>query len=152
MKKEVWGPCIWKTLHVLTVKIKDDCFIEQRKQLIEMITHICSHLPCPNCSTHAQGIIRKMNLKSVQTKDQLIRFLFLMHNEVNKRVKKKLYIYEDVKTHYEKMNTKEVLLEYYNKNMSMNFGEKMMLYSFHRKNFLKKFRHYLQTHIQYFDD
>lgn len=152
MKKDVWGPCIWKTLHVLTVKIKDDCFIEQREKLIEMITHICSHLPCPICSTHAQGMIRRMKLKNVQTKDQLIRFIFLMHNEVNKRLKKKLFIYEDVKAHYESMNTKNILLDYYNKNLNMNYGEKMMLYSFHRKNFLKIFRQYLQQHIQYFDD
>tara|TARA_Y100000992_G_C21230675_1_gene475323 strand:- start:628 stop:1086 length:459 start_codon:yes stop_codon:yes gene_type:complete len=152
MKKEVWGPCIWKTLHVLTIKIKDDSFVEQHTKLIDIIIDICSHLPCPICSTHAQGMMKKMNLKSVNTKEKLIKILFLMHNEVNKRLKKPQYSYENVIPHYEKMNTKDVLLDYYNKNINANYSERMMLYSFHRKIFLNKLRQYLKQHIQYFDD
>ena len=33
MKKSEWGPCVWKVLHTLTIKIKDESFESQRKQL-----------------------------------------------------------------------------------------------------------------------
>ena len=59
MKKEVWGPCIWKTLHVLTVKIKEEYFSTQRQKLIDIIFQICNNLPCPMCASHAQGLLRK---------------------------------------------------------------------------------------------
>ena len=152
MKKEIWGPCIWKTLHVLTVKIKDDAFKQHHQGLIELIILICNNLPCPNCSTHAQGLIRKFNLKGIKTKDDLIRFVFLMHNEVNKRLKKPLYLYENIKEQYGNTNTRDVLLDYYNKNIQIKFGERMMLHSFHKKLFLKIFKSYMQKNIHLFDD
>ena len=55
MKKSVWGPCIWKTLHILTIKLKDEYVDVQIKELKEIIIHICNNLPCPLCSSHANN-------------------------------------------------------------------------------------------------
>ena len=41
------------------------------------------------------------------------------------------------------------LNDYYLKNKNMNFGEKMMMYSFRRKQFLIKFKNYIRSHIHY---
>lgn len=151
MKKDIWGPCIWKTLHVLTVKIKEEYFQNQRQALLDIIHMICNHLPCPICSSHAKGLLRRHNAKQIRTKEGLIKVIFTIHNEVNKRLKKPPYVYESLISKYSSENTREVLTDYYEKNQKMKFGEKMMLYSFQRKLFLKEFKEYIQKSIDYFD-
>ena len=151
MKKAVWGPIIWKTLHCLTYKIKDEHFLTQKSKLIDIIIKICSNLPCPVCSNHAQGMIKKYRLQFIKNKQDLIRILFLMHNEVNKRLKKVEFKFENL-TIYDSLQLRDVLTEYYNTNINMHLGEKMMLYSFHRKKFLTIFKEYVNQNIQYFSD
>ena len=151
MKKAVWGPIIWKTLHCLTYKIKDEHFSTQKTKLIDIIIKICSNLPCPVCSNHAQGMIKKYRLQFIKNKQDLIRILFLMHNEVNKRLKKVEFKFENL-TIYDSLQLRDVLTEYYNTNINMHLGEKMMLYSFHRKKFLTIFKEYVNQNIEYFSD
>ena len=151
MKKEVWGPCIWKTLHVLTVKIKEEAFSTQRQKLIDIIFQICNNLPCPMCASHAQGLLRKYNVKNIKTKAGLMKIVYEIHNEVNKRLKKQPYVYDNLISQYSSINTRDTLIDYYEKNKTMKFGEKMMLYSFKRKLFLRLFKDYIRNNIQYFD-
>ena len=150
MKKAEWGPLTWKVLHCITIKIKDEEFPMERKHLIKMITNICSNLPCPQCASHATGMIRKYRLDNVKTKSDLIKFVYLMHNTVNKRLKKPKYSFENIE-HYNKYNIKDVLTDYFNKNVNGRYGEKMMLYSYHRKIFLKQFYDYFRQNIYKFN-
>ncbi len=152
MKKEVWGPITWKALHCLTIKIKDEYFLYQKDELINNIISMMSNLPCPNCTAHALGLIKKYNLKRINDKQLLIRALFMIHNDVNKRLKKKLFNYESVEPTYTVMNLKEVLGNYYDISVNQKYGEKMMIYNFHRKAFLKNFRKYIQKNIIYFNE
>jgi hypothetical protein len=152
MKKSEWGPCIWKTLHVLTVKIKDEHFDIQRSRLIETITNICNNLPCPLCSSHAKSLLRKYKVEHVKTKDSLIYIIIKLHNDVNKRLRKPIQEASVMKEYYKTLNTREIIQDYYNKNINMRFGEKMMMHSFHRKMFLTKFKSYIRTNIEYFDE
>jgi hypothetical protein len=150
MKKALWGPLVWKVLHCIAIKIKDDEFSKERSHLIRMITGICSNLPCPQCTSHATSIIKRNRLKDVKSKNELIRFIYLMHNIVNKRLKKKCYSFEDMH-HYNECNTKHVLSEYFTANVNAKFGEKMMLHSFHRKAFLNEFYNYFKKNISKFN-
>ena len=96
-------------------------------------------------------MIKKYRLPFIKNKQELIRILFLMHNEVNKRLKKIEFKFENL-IMYNSLQLKDVLTEYYNTNLNMHLGEKMMLYSFHRKKFLTIFKEYANKHIQYFSD
>jgi hypothetical protein len=150
MKKSEWGPCVWKVLHTLTIKIKDEYFEAQRKKLFEIIQLICNNLPCPMCSSHATSFLKKHRLSQIKTKEQLIRFIYEMHNDVNKRLKKEPFMFESLLSSYENMNFRDVMNQYYISLSNINFGEKMMLYSFHRKLFLKNFRNYIISNIDCF--
>ena len=152
MKKEVWGPITWKALHCLTIKIKDEYFLYQKDDLINIIISMMSNLPCPNCTAHALGLIKKYNLKRINDKQLLIRALFMIHNDVNKRLKKSLFKYESVEPTYSVINLKEALGDYYDISVNQKYGEKMMIYNFHRKAFLKNFRNYIQKNIIYFNE
>lgn len=151
MKKSIWGPCIWKTIHTLTVKIKDNHFNDQKKGLIEIIFKICANLPCPSCASHASGLLKKYKVKFITTKEQLIKAMCKIHNEVNIRLKKKIFTYENVIPLYSSYNLKDILNDYYNKNIESRFAEKMMLHNFHKNEFLKFFKKYIIENISYFD-
>ena len=152
MEPLLWGPCIWNTLHILTIKLKDEYVDVQIKELKEIIIHICNNLPCPICSSHAMAFINKHRFRNIKSKDELIQFIFIMHNDVNKRTKKHNFTKENLIPLYSNMKTKDVLNDYYLKNKNMNFGERMMMYSFRRKEFLIKFKKYIRSHIHCFDE
>lgn len=152
MKKSEWGPCIWKTLHVLTIKIKDEQFEKQRVNLVEIITNICGNLPCPICSTHAKSLLQKYKFQHAKTKELLILILIKIHNEVNKKLRKPIQEASVMKEYYKTLNTREIIQDYYRKNANMRFGEKMMMNSFHRNLFLNKFKTYVRTNISDFDE
>lgn len=151
MKKSVWGPCIWKTIHTLTVKIKDSEFNNQKKGLIDIIYRICTNLPCPMCSSHCRGLLRKYNVTHINTKEGLIKVMFKIHNDVNIRLKKSVFKYEELLSLYKSYNIRDVLNDYYNKTIESKFSEKMMLHNFHKMEFLKFFKNYVLKHIDYFE-
>ena len=151
MKKSVWGPQIWILLHCITIKIKEQHFSEQKKNITNMISQICSNVPCPLCASHATGLLRKFNIHHVKTKDQLIRLIFTLHNDVNTKLKKRPFDFVNLLSTYQDHNFKNVLVQYYNTFISVNFGEKMMLYSFRRKLFLKNFHTYFKDNIDLYD-
>ena len=119
MKKTKWGPCIWFTLHILTIKIQEKHFEKEKEELIDTILNICNNLPCPYCSSHATEFLKKKRIQSVKTKEQLIKILFDLHNNANNRLKKKTFEYEEMFAKYTQMNTKDVLNDYYNTCMTM---------------------------------
>ena len=98
------------------------------------------------------AFINKHRFRNIKSKDELIQFIFIMHNDVNKRTKKHNFTKENLIPLYSNMKTKEVLNDYYLKNKNMNFGERMMMYSFRRKEFLIKFKKYIRSHIHCFDE
>lgn len=152
MKKTIWGPCIWKTLHILTIKIKDQHFAAKKKELIHTIMNICGNLPCPICSSHANSLLKRYRFQNVSSKESMITILINIHNEVNKRLKKPLKDETEMKNYYNKLATREILQDYYMKMKSMHFGEKMMLYSFRRKVFIQKFKQFINENIKCFDE
>jgi hypothetical protein len=83
--KMKWGAPTWTFLHTLVEQFKDTSFRAMRQELFRIIFTICTNLPCPICSKHAQEYLGKININSIQTKQDMIHMLFVFHNEVNKR-------------------------------------------------------------------
>ena len=90
-------------------------------------------------------------LAYVKTKDQLIRLIFTLHNDVNTKLKKRPFDFVNLLSTYQDHNFKNVLVQYYNTFIAVNFGEKMMRYSFRRKLFLKNFHTYFKDNIDLYD-
>ena len=150
MKKSEWGPIIWDFLHVLSLKIKDAEFLENRKTIIELIYNVCDNLPCPHCASHARGFLNKIKFTHVKSKDAIIKVLWTMHNEVNQQNKKPTLEFEKLNDIYLHKDFEKVAIHYFKSLSKMNFGEKMMLYSFQRNNFVKKFVPIVRDNIHWF--
>ena len=83
--KMKWGAPTWTFLHTLVEQFKESSFRAMRQELFRIIFTICTNLPCPICSKHAIEYLGKININSIQTKQDMIHMLFVFHNEVNKR-------------------------------------------------------------------
>lgn len=88
MNKRTWGPIIWNFIHVLSYKIKEECFKSQKQNILLILKLVFSNLPCPYCTSHATALFKSSNIKLIRDKASLIDFLFSFHNEVNRKLKK----------------------------------------------------------------
>ena len=151
MNKTIWGPFIWRFLHLISLRIKDEYFESEKSNLIQYILCICDNLPCPHCSSHALVFLDKYKLKFIKTKEHLIKLLYLMHNDVNKSLNKPIIEEEKLYEIYKPYNFEFFVLNYFKLNKSIHSGEKMMIYSLRRKQFLKEFYEYMKNNIYKFD-
>lgn len=82
-----WGVPTWYFFHSFAEKITENLFNNQREECLELLSKICSSLPCPYCKDHAVNYLSKHNFMEIKTKEQLKMFFFNFHNDVNKRRK-----------------------------------------------------------------
>jgi uncharacterized protein (DUF1499 family) len=97
----VWGKPTWYVLHTLAHKVKPELFQQIRRELLEVVTRICTNLPCPMCSNHASEYLRKINYDAIQTPQDLKMLLFQFHNSVNSRKSAPLFHYSELDSTYD---------------------------------------------------
>ena len=147
MKKLVWGPYIWTFLHCFTMRIKEEYFEEEKKNIIDNIFKICNSLPCPLCAIDATEYLKKHNFKLIKTKNHLITIIFNLHNHVNNKLKQKEFEYTDLEKTYNIYNFQKLIIGYINLSNNINYNERMMLYTMKRKEFLKNLLDYFKENI-----
>lgn len=84
-----WAPPTWIFFHTFAAKINKDFFEQNQAQCLAIIKMICSCLPCGECTEHAKQFMARVNENTVKTKEDLIKMLFVFHNSVNIRTRKK---------------------------------------------------------------
>jgi hypothetical protein len=80
-----WGGPTWLFFHTLAEKVREDQFPLIRGPLLNMISNVCTNLPCPDCAKHAREYMSKINFNAIRTKDDLKELFFGFHNTVNAR-------------------------------------------------------------------
>ena len=88
-----WGPATWKFFHTVAANINEERFSTVGRQLVSIIVHTCTLLPCPECAIHARNFWMTAKPANITTKKQLISLLFLFHNAVSKRKRKPMFMY-----------------------------------------------------------
>ena len=119
----VWGPPIWRLFHVFLEKIKEDEFQNIYMELFNHIKRICNYLPCPECSQHATVFLSKITPEQISNKNDFKNMLYIFHNKVNIKKKKKLFPYSEMNK-YKFFN----ILFVYNKFISV-YNPKTIRYS-----------------------
>ena len=137
MPTKSWGPYTWNLLHTLSENINtsSDNFEEKFKEFKRLIYTIVSNLPCPLCTKHSVLYFRKHNIDKVSP-NEMKKFIFEFHNDVNKNLKKELFNYEDLEKTYKNNNIFQAFNIFYNRfNQSINgmfgFKQKKALVEFH---------------------
>lgn len=101
--KSRWSIPTWFLFHGIAEKIDENFFLKNKIKVLSFFRTICGNLPCPICTTHASGYIKREKLMGINTKKDLINFFFKMHNWVNKRLNKKIFTIDELSM-YKRIN------------------------------------------------
>lgn len=109
MTTSSWGPYVWIFIHTFCERIHNDFFIKNKNTVINLLFGICKNLPCPSCTQHASSYLRNVITKRITNKDDLKRFFFDFHNDVNKRLHKDIYTDYDI---YKNLHFRNIFLNF----------------------------------------
>ena len=146
-----WGRPIWTFFHVMAQKMKEEYFNSIIGGFMQMITSICSVLPCPVCSKHAMEYINSVNVNNIRTKQDLINFFYTFHNVVNKRKNYPVFSREAVISTYENTNIYYVLKEFMFHFEDKHKSSKLIVDDFMRRRVVPQIKSWINSNIQYFN-
>jgi hypothetical protein len=150
-KKMTWGEPIWFLFHTLAQKVKPDSFPIVRTELLNTIYSICANLPCPICTNHAVEYMNKINFNTIQNKEDLIKMLFIFHNEVNKRKNVPLFDYDEVEKKYSLAVTTNIIHNFFYKYDVKSKNLRMLANDFQKKKLISKLKVWFSANIQHFE-
>lgn len=145
----IWGPPIWRFFHVLIEKIKEENFSTVHRELFNYIKRICSYLPCPECSQHANQFLSKITPNQISNKNDFKNMLYVFHNQVNKRKQKQPFPYSEMER-YKQYN----IIHVYNKFISVyntKGNMKMLTETFQRQFIIRDLKNWLIKNINCFN-
>ena len=97
MHPEFWGPSGWKFLHSITFQYPMKPTIDDKAHYKEFFNSLKYTLPCQKCAYHYSKHIRKYPIDSaLKSREDLVKWLINVHNEVNKSLGKREYSYQEV--------------------------------------------------------
>jgi hypothetical protein len=149
--KKIWGPSVWLFFHSFAEKIKPEYFSTTGKEFIAHIVNICNNLPCPECAMHASAYMQKIQLNSIQTKDDLIKMLYVFHNQVNKRVGQPEFEISDLNEKYNTANLVNVYNNFIRHFSDKHYSIRMISDDMFRQRLCKQLTVWLRSNIIHFD-
>jgi hypothetical protein len=104
MLTTVWGPSTWHLLHTMSFNYPVNPTCDDKRNYRDFILNLRNVLPCGKCRENLCKNFRKLPLvmKNMQSRDTFSRYVYNLHEVVNKMLKKKSGLtYGDVKERYE---------------------------------------------------
>ncbi len=92
-----------------------------------------------------------MNPTSIICKDDLIKFLFVFHNNVNERKHKPVFSYEELIEKYKNANLINITNNFMYYFKMEHHSVRMIADGMHRRRMAKKIQNWLHTNIHIFD-
>ncbi len=123
MMTSIWGPPMWHILHTVSFNYPIEPTKEHKINYYNFYSNLVNILPCKYCRENLCKNFKKLPLnKSVfKNRDSLSRYIYALHEEVNKMLGKKSNLtYEMVRDRYEHfrsrcLNEKEIKIQKTNK-------------------------------------
>ena len=139
-----WSHPTWNFLHTFVEKINKNYFLNNKKEILELLISIMSILPCPTCRIDATNYMKKIKPEIIKNKEHLKKLFFQFHNYVNVKTKKREFDIS-ILIKYENMSIYEVSKTFF--SAMYNYKQKgiYMYDSFYRKKVIKNISDYLQN-------
>ena len=102
MEPKIWGKHAWLFLHTITLNYPDEPTLSDKQNYKSFFESLIDILPCPTCREHYEENI-KNNPIQLNSKEDLVRWLIKIHNNVNERKNKPTLSYEEVINYYTKL-------------------------------------------------
>ena len=107
----IWGPPAWTFLHTVTYNYPENPTEDDKRNFYNFFMSLQHVLPCEKCKGHYKQNIQKYDLKnSLGSRQELVKWLIDLHNDVNKDNGKKIWSYSDVFNKYQDMYKSDSLI------------------------------------------
>lgn len=101
MNNNIWGPKAWFFLHTITFNYPDNPSNNDKKNYKNFFESLQFTLPCKVCKEHYINHIKDYPIDNyLDTKETLVNWLIIIHNEVNKILNKPILDYKQVIEQY----------------------------------------------------
>ena len=100
-----WGPAGWTYLHTVTFVYPNYPKDSDKEDFVKFLYAFANVIPCLRCRTDFMYMVKKnfgetvaegVKSEHVRSRDNLVKIIIDMHNEVNRKLKKKQVSYEHV--------------------------------------------------------
>lgn len=91
---DVYGHCAWIYFHVVTYAYPENPTPEDKRNIQQFFDYVAKTFPCIICRKHFARMLRE-HPPPVESGTRLRKWLVDRHNDVNKRLHKKQYTYEE---------------------------------------------------------
>ena len=107
----IWGPPAWTFLHTVTYNYPENPTEDDKRNFYNFFDSLKHVLPCEKCKEHYKQNIQKYDLKnSLGSREDLVKWLIDLHNDINKVNGKKVWSYSDVFNKYQSMHQSDNLI------------------------------------------
>lgn len=149
MSKQVWGNATWFMMHTLAQKLRTEHEYAV-PSLLQQFDNICGNLPCPDCAEHASRMFATANIRAVVDKNSLIRFLYELHDAVNRRLDKQCPTMEECCELYNRGHTVVILKHFFKVMKDIKSQDRAMIYGFRRQQCMKAFAEFMDANLHIF--
>ena len=100
----IWGPPAWTFLHTVTYNYPENPTDDDKRNFYNFFMSLQHVLPCNKCKAHYQQNIQKYDLsESLDSRENLVKWLIDLHNDVNRDNGKPVWSYSEVYNKYREM-------------------------------------------------
>ncbi len=93
MLPEIWGSTIWNSMHLIAAAYPEKPKKSDKCHYRLYYTQLGNVIPCPTCAESYRRFMKKHPIENfLATKRSLMYWVYLMHNRVNRKLKKKTKI------------------------------------------------------------
>ena len=102
MNPEVWGPSFWFVLHTISINYPENPTYVEKRNHHDFFKSMQFVLPCNICRTHYSQFFKKYPVEPfLENKESLVKWVIMIHNQVNKKQNKPTLDYEEVIKKYQ---------------------------------------------------
>ena len=104
MNAEIWGSNAWIFLLSIQFTYPHNPDFKIKKDFFNFFDNLKNIIPCEICKTHYKNHLHTHPIMdSLNSKEDLIKWLIKIHNEINIMNGKRIWTYEEVVEHYDKL-------------------------------------------------
>lgn len=104
----VWGPFFWHTIHIVALGYPKSPSYTEKKCAKEFYESLAFLLPCAVCRDHYQEHLKQNPITPfLDTRNDLLKWTIMIHNKVNKMLKKAEWSEEEILRYYERLGRRD---------------------------------------------
>ena len=93
MTPYIWGSSLWESIHFVAAGYPNKPTVEQKRNYCNFFKAISNVLPCTACSLSFKKYMKALPIhKYLKSRKRLLYWTYLIHNKVNRKLKKKVRI------------------------------------------------------------